>query len=88
MVLVYQFLRTGLSVYSYVLMAYALVTWIPALYQSGLGRFLRGLVEPVLAPFGRFRLVFGGLDLTLFLVYILLRSLDRLLYALILGAVG
>ncbi|HFH9838069.1 TPA: YggT family protein [Streptococcus suis] len=60
------------DIYSYILIGYALLSWVPPLYNSPLGHLLSWLVEPVLKPFRRMNLQFFGIDWTLFLVMILL----------------
>lgn len=60
------------DIYSYILIGYALLSWVPPLYNSPFGHLLSWLVEPVLKPFRRMNLQFFGIDWTLFLVMILL----------------
>ncbi|MFA9413933.1 MULTISPECIES: YggT family protein [Streptococcus] len=70
--LVIRFLLLTLSLYSKLFIAYALLSWLPSLYDSAVGRFVRFLVDPVLAPLRRFNLQFGGLDFTVFLALLLI----------------
>ena len=56
--------------YTFVLLAYAVVSWIPDLRGNWV-RYLAMLVEPVLTPIRRIVPPLGGLDLA-FLVLILL----------------
>lgn len=71
-----------IEIYSYILMAYVLMSWIPSLYDTVIGRFVLSLVRPVLAPFRRFNLQFAGLDWTVFVLMIALNLLSRFLWQL------
>lgn len=68
-----------IQVYWFILIVYALLSWFPGAYQTGLGRLLIWLVEPVLSPFRRLRLQFMGIDFTILLVVILLEFLSNFL---------
>lgn len=83
MALLILFLIRVLSVYSYLFIAYAILSWVPSLYDSAVGRFIRFLVEPVLAPLRRFNLQFGGLDFTVFVAMIAIQVLSNILYSLL-----
>lgn len=83
MALLILFLIRVLSVYSYLFIAYAILSWVPSLYDSAVGRFIRFLVEPVLTPLRRFNLQFGGLDFTVFVAMIAIQVLSNILYSLL-----
>ncbi|EHI68562.1 YggT family protein [Streptococcus ictaluri] len=68
-----------IKVYSYLLLGYALLSWLPGAYNSWIGRLISDLVEPVLKPFRSLNLQFAGLDFTIFLVVIGLNVLSDLL---------
>lgn len=65
--------------YSYILLAYVILTWIPNLYDIALGKMIVSLVRPVIAPFRRLNLQFFGLDWTVFVIWMLLNVLSRIL---------
>lgn len=69
------FLFYLVRIYSFLLIVYALLSWFPGAYQSGLGRFIGRAVEPVLRPFYRLPLRIGGLDFTIWFVLIVLNFL-------------
>lgn len=46
-------------------MVYALLSWFPGGYQSGLGRFLAKICEPYISLFDRLPLRIGPLDFTI-----------------------
>ncbi|TWT12191.1 YggT family protein [Streptococcus sp. sy004] len=72
-----------IQVYSYILFIYAIMSWFPGAYETKLGQIIVGLVEPLLTPFKKFRLVFAGLDFTIFLVMFLLNRLSAFLISLL-----
>jgi YggT family protein len=67
------------ELYSYLLLAYALLSWFPGAYDSWLGRLLNRLVEPIIKPFRRLNLQFAGLDFTILAVMLALNLLSRVL---------
>ncbi|HEM5489717.1 TPA: YggT family protein [Streptococcus suis] len=71
------------EIYSYLLLAYALLSWFPMLYTSNLGRLIRWLVDPVIKPFRHLRLQFWGLDWTVMVAMIALNIGTRLLLQLL-----
>ncbi|WP_277294850.1 YggT family protein, partial [Streptococcus hyointestinalis] len=54
MLLIIDILLRVIQVYSYLLLVYALLSWFPGAYNSGLGRLIAYFVEPVIQPFRRF----------------------------------
>ncbi|MCK3936288.1 YggT family protein [Streptococcus suis] len=72
------------EIYSYLLLAYALLSWFPSLYTSLIGRLIRWLVAPILKPFRRFNLQFMGLDWTVMAAMIALNMGTRFLVQLLL----
>lgn len=80
MALLLQYILVLIRVYSLLLPVYALLSWFPGGYESAFGRFVVGAVEPILRPFRRLHLVFGGLDWTVWIVMILLNLLTEWIY--------
>lgn len=74
-----QMLHLLVELYSFLLLANALLSWVPGVSNSAVGRLLDELVEPVLKPFRRFNLIFFGLDWTPVVVVVLLRVAVRYL---------
>jgi YggT family protein len=64
-------------IYSFVLLAYAVVSWIPDLRSSRFAYYLARLVEPVLTPVRRIIPPVGGLDLAFLVVLLVLQLLIR-----------
>ncbi|CCI63106.1 K02221 YggT family protein [Streptococcus dysgalactiae subsp. equisimilis AC-2713] len=79
MILILPILLRLIRVYSYLLIAYALLSWFPGAYNSWIGRLLSGIVEPVLKPFRALNLQFAGLDFTIFVIIIGLNFLAQIL---------
>lgn len=63
MCIAYEIIGQLLRVYFFVLLAYAVVSWIPSL-QVNWTRYLAMLVDPVLVPLRRVIPPIGGLDLS------------------------
>lgn len=80
--LIFLILKT-VEIYSYLLLAYALLSWFPNLYATSLGRLIQWLVTPVLKPFRRLNLQFMGLDWTVMAAMIALNIGTRLLLQLL-----
>jgi YggT family protein len=64
-------------IYTFVLLAYAVVSWIPDLRSSRFAYYLARLVEPVLTPVRRIIPPLGGLDLAFLIVLLVLQLLIR-----------
>ena len=54
------------------LVVYALLSWFPGAYDTSLGRIIRQIVNPILAPFRRLNLVFAGVDFSIIVIVLLL----------------
>lgn len=54
-----------IEIYSWVLIAAALISWVPAINFSPLGNFIRRLTNPYLSLFRSLPLQFAGLDFTI-----------------------
>lgn len=84
MLLILVLLLNLIKVYSYLLLAYALLSWFPGAYNTWLGRLICQLVEPILNPFKKLPLQFAGIDFTVFVVMIALNFLSEFLIRLLL----
>lgn len=82
-ILIFRYVTIAFNVYYYLLIGYALMSWVPGLYHSPLGNFVRSLVEPILTPLRRFNLQIGGLDFTVLIAIFLLNVLRQLVYQLL-----
>ncbi|PZO95484.1 YggT family protein [Streptococcus halichoeri] len=85
MIFVLLILLKLIKVYSYLLIAYALLSWFPGAYNTWLGRILSDIVEPVLKPFQSFHLQFAGLDFTILIVILVMNFVSDLLIKILVG---
>ena len=60
------------DLYSIALIVYALLSWFPGAYDTALGKTIRQIVQPILAPFRRLNLVFAGIDFSIIAIILLL----------------
>lgn len=79
MQLIILILLRAIELYSYVLLAYVVLTWIPSLYDTTLGKLIVSLVRPIIKPFRKWNLQFFGLDWTVFAIWIVMNILSRIL---------
>lgn len=71
------------ELYSYILLAYVILSWLPPLYHTYLARLILWLVRPVLEPFRKLNLTFMGIDFTVFVAMFLLNVVTRILVRLL-----
>lgn len=82
-----RYISTFISILSQVLsmaiLARILLSWVPSLQQSRLGRFVYDITEPILGPIRRLIPPLGALDLSPFVAMVLIQVLAQLLQRLI-----
>ena len=61
---VFKLLSTALSIYSWALIIYILMSWYPGARESGVGEFLGKITEPYLEPFRKIIPPIGMLDIS------------------------
>lgn len=61
---VLKLLSTALSIYSWALIIYILMSWFPGARESGVGEFLGKITEPYLEPFRKIIPPIGMLDIS------------------------
>ena len=61
-VLLYVIWARVVNVIEILLVVYAFLSWFPGAYDTSLGRIIRQIVQPILAPFRRLNLAFAGID--------------------------
>jgi YggT family protein len=75
-------LNLGLTIYMWVIIARAIISWVNPDPYNPIVRFLYNVTEPVLAWVRRrLPLIFGGLDLTPLVVLLVIVFLQRFLVA-------
>lgn len=77
---VLYFLQQVVYVYSIVLAVYALLSWFPGAYQTGLGRFLSKICEPYLKLFDRLPLNIGPINFTILVALLVLDFGSNILF--------
>ncbi|MDR1606275.1 MAG: YggT family protein [Streptococcaceae bacterium] len=68
-----------ITFYQWILIIYALMSWVPNLQNSQVGRLLGQLARPFLSLFDRFPLQFAGLDFTIIVALLALDVIQRFL---------
>ncbi len=74
-----RLLATLVDLYSLVVLAAVVMSWVQVDWRNPLARIVYSLTEPVLAPIRRLLPVMGGLDFSPMVVLFALRALRRLL---------
>ncbi len=67
-----QLIITAMSIYSFLIIIYILMSWFPGSRDTTFGQFLGSIVEPYLEPFRRFIPPLGMLDLSPLVAIIIL----------------
>ena len=78
-VLLYVIWARVVNVIEILLVVYALLSWFPGASDTSLGRFIRQIVQPFLAPFRRLNLTFAGIDFSILVIVLLLNFSLRIL---------
>lgn len=74
-----RLIATLIDLYSLVLLATVVMSWLPVDRRNPLTTLLNGLTEPALAPIRRALPPMGGLDLSPMVLLIVLQFLKRVL---------
>ncbi|GGE66195.1 YggT family protein [Priestia taiwanensis] len=82
MLLVLEILQTILSIYSYFIIGYILMSFFPGARDSALGTFLGTMCEPFLEPFRRIIPPLGMIDLSPLVAILVLRFAGEGLWSL------
>ncbi|RCW70787.1 YggT family protein [Saliterribacillus persicus] len=61
MYMLYEILSTAMTIYSYAIIIYILMSWFPGARESSIGQFLAKIVEPYLEPFRKIIPPIGGM---------------------------
>ena len=83
--LLLQLINLLFTLYTFAIIARALLPWLRISYYHPIMRFLIRITEPVLAPLRRYIPPMGGLDFTPMIALLVLWLLEQLLRALILA---
>jgi len=81
--IIFGVISTAFLIYRYMLIGYILMSWIPALQESAVGRFLEKACEPYLGFFRKFIPPIGMIDISpivgLFVLYFVERGVYSVL---------
>ena len=72
---IWQIVSWVLQAYSFIMIAYAVVSWIPSI-RGRWSDYLAMLVEPVLVPMRRFIPPAGGFDLSFLVVLLIVQIVN------------
>lgn len=84
MIFLIRLIQNAVNIYSFILLAFALLSWFPNAYDSSLGRLIISLVRPVIEPLRKLNLQFGGLDFTVWVTLVLIQFIGTILTRLVL----
>jgi YggT family protein len=73
MVTILQILLYMIQIYSWALIIYILLSWVPGARESTFGEFLARICDPYLEPFRRFIPPIGMIDISPIVAIIVLR---------------
>lgn len=79
MIFLIRFIQNVATIYSWILVAFALLSWFPNAYDTALGRLLTSLVKPILQPLRRLPLSIGGIDFSVWVAVILVHLVGNYL---------
>lgn len=79
MIFLIRFIQNAATIYSWILVAFTLLSWFPNAYDTALGRLLTSLVKPILQPLRRLPLSIGGIDFSVWVAVILVHLLGNYL---------
>lgn len=79
MIFLIRFIQNAATIYSWILVAFALLSWLPNAYDTAVGRLLYSLARPILQPLSRLPLRFGGFDFSILVAVILVHLVGNYL---------
>lgn len=65
-----------LYVYSFILVAYAMLSWFPGAYQTKVGQFIIRLADPYVTVFRRLNLRIGMIDFSVMAAILSLQAIE------------
>ncbi len=76
-VILYDLIMKGISLYSFLLIIYILMSWVPSMRENKFGQFLGKIVEPYLSFFRRFIPPLGMIDISPIVAIFALRFISE-----------
>ncbi|WP_155590149.1 YggT family protein [Lysinibacillus cavernae] len=77
------YVSLAFKIYSFMLIAYILMSWVPAAQNSAIGRMLEKVCEPYLGIFRKFIPPLGMIDISPIVAIFMLNFIERGLYIVI-----
>ncbi|WP_431029402.1 YggT family protein [Lysinibacillus sp. LZ02] len=75
--MIYYIIIQAFTIYTFMLIAYILLSWIPAAQDSAVGRFLATVCEPYLGFFRKFIPAIGMIDISPIVALFVLRFIQE-----------
>ncbi|MFF5993234.1 YggT family protein [Lysinibacillus sp. KU-BSD001] len=75
--MIYYIIMQAFTIYTFMLIAYILLSWIPAAQDSAVGRFLATVCEPYLGFFRKFIPPIGMIDISPIVALFALRFIQQ-----------
>lgn len=79
------FLSQAVTIYTYALIVYILMSWVPSIQQSSFGQFLGRICEPYLEPFRKIIPPLGMIDISpivaIFVLQLAMKGIISLAYS-------
>lgn len=75
--MIYYIIMQAFTIYTFMLIAYILLSWIPAAQDSAVGRFLATVCEPYLGFFRKFIPPIGMIDISPIVALFALNFIQR-----------
>lgn len=79
--IIFSIVQTVFVVYRFMLIGYILMSWVPALQESAVGRFLETVCEPYLGFFRKFIPPIGMIDISPIVGLFVLVFIERGVYS-------
>ncbi|WP_019412580.1 YggT family protein [Paenisporosarcina sp. TG20] len=73
MIFVIDIIHKAIGLYSFLLIIYIFMSWVPSSRETKIGRFLEKICEPFLEPFRRFIPPLGMIDISPIVAILTLR---------------
>ncbi|MCD8905284.1 YggT family protein [Staphylococcus chromogenes] len=79
--MIFQFIIFVVRIYSYGMIIYIFMSWLPGARESAVGQFMAKLYEPFLEPFRKIIPPLGMIDISPIVAFIVLNLFQRGIYA-------
>lgn len=86
--MIYDIINQAFTIYTFMLLAYILLSWVPAAQDSAVGRFLASVCEPYLGFFRKFIPPIGMIDISPIVAIFALRFIQQGLFIVLSYIVG